>query len=56
MCEDCHHNNERQRAFVAKEADENKISILQLYYAALIQYHTAPALSRSQDSDYLHCT
>lgn len=55
-CEGCHHKIEMQNPVVAKEADDNMVSILQLYYAALIQCHTSPSYKAMQDAGYPHCT
>ena len=52
----CDHKNDRPKPVVAKDAGDNNINILQLYYAALIQYYTSQAFQVSQSAGYLHCT
>jgi hypothetical protein len=52
----CHHKQQTQHPAVADQASESKANILQLYYAALIQYHSSGINNGNQDTSYLHCT
>jgi hypothetical protein len=55
-CGGCELKNEHPKPVVAKDAGENNVNILQLYYAALIQCYTSQAFKVSQGAGYLHCT
>ena len=54
-CAGCPDKQEMQQA-VANQAEENSVSILQLYYAALINSYSSSLRKNSQDTGYLHCT
>ena len=53
-CAGCHHKQEALT--VADQAGQNKVNILQMYYAALIQCHSSGIKTGSQDASHLHCT
>lgn len=55
-CAGCHHKQEIVQPAVASQAADNKTNILQLYYAALIQYHSSRINIGNKDTGYLHCT
>jgi hypothetical protein len=55
-CTGCHQKQERLKPGISKETDNNTVNILQLYYAALIQYHSFPVSNGNQDASYLQCT
>jgi len=56
VCVGCRKKQEILPQAVANQPDENNVNILQLYYAALIQYHSAGIGKGNQDNSYLHCT
>ena len=55
-CGGCDSKNEHPKPVVAKDAGDNNVNILQLYYAALIQCHISQAFNGKQDAGYLHFT
>ena len=55
-CGGCDHKNQPPKPVVAKDAGDNNVNILQLYYAALIQCYTSQAFKVSQGAGHLHCT
>ena len=55
-CAGCHDKQETQHPAVVERAGETKVNILQLYYTALIQFHSSGINNGSQDTNYLHCT
>jgi hypothetical protein len=55
-CAGCGNQQKILQQAVTNQADESNISILQLYYAALIQCHSSRIHKGNQDNSYLHCT
>jgi hypothetical protein len=55
-CAGCHHKQEILQQAVANQADEGKVNILQLYYAALIQCYSSGIRKGNHDNGYLQCT
>ena len=55
-CDGCKPKNERSLVVVAVKEDNDNDNLLQLYYDALIQYHSSLASISNQDESYIHCT
>lgn len=51
-----HYKQKTPHPAVVDQVGDANGNILQLYYAALIQYHSSVAINRNQDTSYLHCT
>jgi hypothetical protein len=52
----CHYKQKTPHPAVVDQGSDANGNILQLYYAALIQYHSSDTINRNQDTSYLHCT